>query len=239
MSRSIEALLAGTPLFADAEGDELAVLAARARMVTLAPRALLFSRGDPGDRLYVLASGLVRIGAMSPDGREVTYGLIRPGQVFGEIAVLDGGPRSADASAVLKSQLAVIERTDLMAFLGRRPAHAFRLLNILCDRVRSADGLLEDLFFLAAPSRLAKHLILLGTAVGESGESKGGEGKDGAAGNVTIRMSQQQVADYVGVSRELVNKLLAKWEQAGLVGLWRGQITLKDLEALDALIAPE
>ncbi len=231
MSRSIEALLAGTPLFADADADELGVLAGRARMVTLAPRALLFNRGDSGDRLYVLASGLVRIGAMSPDGREVTYGLIRPGQVFGEIAVLDGGPRSADATAVLKSQLAAIERADLMAFLDRRPAHTLRLLTILCGRVRTADSLLEDLFFLAAPSRLAKHLILLGATVGEgSGE---------AGGDVTIRMSQQQVADHVGISRELVNKLLAKWEQAGLVGLWRGQITLKDLEALDALIAPE
>ncbi len=233
MSRSIEALLAGTPLFADADHDEVAVLAARARMVTLAPRALLFSRGDAGDRLYVLAGGLVRVGAVSPDGREVTYGLIRPGQVFGEIAVLDGGPRSADATAVLKSELAVIERTDLMAFLGRRPAHALRLLTILCERVRTADSLLEDLFFLAAPSRLAKHLILLGATVGDRGEARG------AGGDVTIRMSQQQVADHVGISRELVNKLLAKWEQAGLVGLWRGQITLKDLEALDALIAPE
>ena len=223
----VDGLLAGTPLFADADGDELRRLAARARLVKLAAGALLFSRGDPGDRLYVLAAGLVRVGAVSPDGREATYGLIRPGQVFGEIAVLDGGPRTADATAVQDSELAAIERADLMAFLARRPAHTARLLTILCERVRAADRLLEDLFFLTAPSRLAKQLILLGDAVGEGGKAEGGD--------VTIRMSQQQLADQVGVSRELVNKLLAKWERAGLVGLWRGQITIKDAEALDAL----
>ena len=119
----IDTLLGATPLFSAATPEELAALAMRARPVKLPPRGLFFSRGDPGTQLFVLASGLMRIGVVSPEGREVTYGLIRPGEVFGEIAVIDGGPRSADATAMEESELIAIERRDLMAFLERRPAN--------------------------------------------------------------------------------------------------------------------
>ena len=200
----------------------------RARPVKLPARGLLFSRGDPGTQLFVLASGLVRIGVVSPEGREVTYGLIRPGEVFGEIAVIDGGPRSADATAMEESELIAIERRDLMAFLERRPVHSARLLTIVCQRVRHADALIEDLFFLAATNRLAKYLLVLSETVGEK-----------SSGDVTIRVSQQEVADHIGISRERVNKLLTKWEQSGLVGLWRGRITLRDLDGLDGLVGSD
>jgi len=230
MAGRIEELLGATPLFADANADELALLAARCQTVRLPARSLLFSRGDPGDRLYLLVSGVVRIGAVSPDGREVTYALVRPGHVFGEVAVLDGGPRTADCSVTEDAELVALERRHLIAFLERRPVHYTRLLGILCQRVRSADALLEDLFFLAATNRLAKHLIMLGDTMGE---------KAAAHGDITIRVSQQEVADHIGISRERVNKLLTKWEQAGLVGLWRGRITLKDVEALDDLIGAD
>jgi len=224
----IDALLSATPLFADATPQELSMLAARAKTVKLPARGLLFSRGDPGTQLYILSSGLIRIGVVSPEGREVTYGLIRPGEVFGEIAVLDGGPRSADATAMEPSELVSIERRDLMAFLEMRPVHSVRLLTIVCQRVRAADALIEDLFFLAATNRLAKYLLTLSETVG-----------DKSNGDVTIRVSQQEVADHIGVSRERVNKLLTKWEQAGLVGLWRGRITLRDLDGLDGLVGTD
>jgi CRP-like cAMP-binding protein len=224
----IDSLLGATPLFEAVPPDELAPLAARARSVKLPARGLLFSRGDPGAHLYVLASGLIRIGVVSPEGREVTYDLIRPGELFGEIAVLDGGPRSADATAMEESELISIDRRDLMAFLEQRPAHCVRLLTIVCQRVRAADALIEDLFFLAATNRLAKHLLTLSETVG-----------DKSSGDVIIRVSQQEVADHIGISRERVNKLLTKWEQAGLVGLWRGRITLHDLDGLDGLVGAE
>lgn len=225
MTVQIEQILGGVELFRGSAPEELAKLAARCRILKVPARRTMFTRGDPGDRLYIVASGLVRIGSMSPEGRPVTYGLIRPGEVFGEIAVLDGGPRTADAIVMEASELIVLDRRDLMAFLDRSPSHYSRLLNILCQRVRTADELIEDLFFLAATNRLAKHLLMLGNALGES-----------SGGEMTLKISQQEIADHIGISRERVNKLLASWEQTGLVALWRGRITLKNIEALNGLV---
>lgn len=221
-------MLARTPMFAKVPRDDLDALATKTKTVRLAARELLFAKGDPGDRLYIVVQGLVRIGVLSPDGREVTYGLIKPGQLFGEIAVLDGGPRSADATAMEATELLSLDRREVLTFLEQHPSHSQRLIQILCERVRRADELLEDIFFLTLSGRLAKHLLVLGGAVGER------KGDDGA---VTIRMSQQEVADHMGITRESVNKVLSKWEQAGLVGLWRGQITINDEEALESFVS--
>jgi CRP-like cAMP-binding protein len=223
-------MLARTPMFGKVPPSHLDTLAGKAKTVCLKAREMLFAKGDPGDRLFVVDKGLIRIGVLSPDGREVTYGLIKPGQLFGEIAVLDGGPRTADASAMEDSELLVLDRKDVLEFLGAHSSHSLRLIEILCERVRRADELLEDIFFLTLPGRLAKHLLVLGNAMGE---------RDGADGKLTIKMSQQEVADHMGITRESVNKVLSKWEQAGLVGLWRGRITIRDEDALESFIAIE
>ncbi len=223
MSPPTVTLLRDLPLFAGASAEELALVAARTQLQHLPARSLLFSKGDRGDWLYVLASGLVRIGVTSPDGRDVSYALIRPGQVFGEIAVLDGGTRSADATVMEDADLVALERRDLFAFLGRNPGHYARLVEILCHRLRSADDLLHDLFFLPASHRLAKHLLLLSQAAGMAGKA-----------GCVLRISQQEVADSLGLSRERVNKLLSGWEKTGTISLGRGRITLNDPAALDA-----
>lgn len=223
-------MLAGTPLFASVQIELLDELAAKAKMVTVDPRETLFSKGDPGDRLYLVAKGLIRIGVLSVDGREVTYGLIKPGQLFGEIAVLDGGARSADATAMEATELLALERKDVHAFLRRHPAQALHLIEVLCDRIRRADNQLEDMVFLSLPSRLAKHLLMLEQTMGTKAK--------GAAGS-TIKLSQQEIADHLGISRESVNKVLSKWEQAGIVALGRGQITLNKTSALEGLTSLE
>lgn len=222
-------MLAKTPLFAAIPAALLDELAAKAKTVSVDPRETLFSKGDPGDRLYLVASGLIRIGVLSAEGREVTYGMIQPGELFGEIAVLDGGVRSADASAMEASELLAIERKDVHAFLQRHPIQALHLLKVLCDRVRRADDLLEDVVFLSLPSRLAKHLLVLDSTMGT---------RERPQGPATIRLSQQEVADHLGISRESVNKVLSKWEQAGIVTLGRGQITLNKTSALVDYVSP-
>ncbi len=209
-----EELLAKTPLFADATADELANLAKQSGKIALAAKQNLFSRGDLGTQVYVLVDGAIRITVLSEEGREVLFALIEPGQIFGEIAVLDGGPRTASATAMAMSKLISIDRPHLYWFLDRKPARYGRLISVLCQRIRSADELLEDLLFLSARSRLAKHLRSLGDKIGIwDGDS------------VTIRLSQQDLADNLGVSRELINKILSKWESSGSVSLWRGQIS--------------
>lgn len=222
-------MLAKTPLFAAIPTPLLDELAAKAKTVQIEAREILFSKGDPGDRLYLVAKGLIRIGVLSVEGREVTYGMIQPGELFGEIAVLDGGVRSADATAMEASELLALERKDVNAFLQRHPIQALHLLTVLCDRVRRADDLLEDVVFLSLPSRLAKHLLMLKTTLGSQIQAKG---------PTTIRLSQQEVADHLGISRESVNKVLSKWEQAGIVTLGRGQITLDKPQSLDDFASP-
>lgn len=222
-------MLAKTPLFAAIPTPLLDELAAKAKTVQIEAREILFSKGDPGDRLYLVAKGLIRIGVLSVEGREVTYGMIQPGELFGEIAVLDGGVRSADATAMETSELLALERKDVNAFLQRHPIQALHLLTVLCDRVRRADDLLEDVVFLSLPSRLAKHLLMLKTTLGSQTQAKG---------PTTIRLSQQEVADHLGISRESVNKVLSKWEQAGIVTLGRGQITLDKPQSLDDFASP-
>jgi len=217
-----ESVLKATTLFADADSAELQTLAMHCGSISLKPRQSLFMRGDPGDHAYILVEGAIRITVFSADGQEVLFALIESGQIFGEIAVLDGGLRTANATAMTASQLISIPRAQLFGFLDRKPARYARLISVLCQRIRSADELLEDLVFLSARSRLAKHLRDLGDKIGEW---------DGD--HVTIRLSQQDLADNLGVSRELVNKILSRWEVAGTVSLWRGKITFNMESALD------
>lgn len=219
-------MLANTPLFSSVPAELLDELAARAKMVKVETRETLFSKGDPGDRLYLVAKGLIRIGVLAADGREVTYGLIKTGQLFGEIAVLDGKDRSADATAMEATELIALERKDVLAFLHKNPAQALHLIEVLCDRIRRADNQLEDMVFLSLPSRLAKHLLLLEQTMGT---------RAAPGGPAVIKLSQQEIADHLGISRESVNKVLSKWEQAGIVALGRGQVTLNKTAALEGL----
>lgn len=219
-------LLAATPMFKGVPGGQLEVLARQAKTLKLAPRELLFTKGDPGDSMYLVIAGRIRIGVVSTEGREVTYALIGPGQIFGEIAVLDGGPRTADATAAEPSELLVVERRDILAFIRANIDYGLRLIEMLCTRMRHANELLEDTVFLTLPGRVAKQLLNLSDSIGEPLLD----------GSVTVRMSQQAVADYMGISRESVNKILIKWEQSGIVSLWRGQITIRDREGLERFL---
>ena len=224
--KALTEALARTPMFATAPAEDVRNLAESSHVVRLKAGEVLFSKGDEGDDLYLVRSGTVRIGVLATDGREVTYALIKAGQLFGEIAVLDNGPRTTDATAMEDCTLIAIGRQKVLSFLESNPEQMRRMVRTLCERIRKADELLEDIFFLSLPARLAKHLLILGNAVGETG--------DGNA--IMLKVSQQEMAEQIGIRRESVNRWLSKWEQAGLVGLWRGQIALRDVEALEELV---
>jgi CRP-like cAMP-binding protein len=219
-------LLAATGLFGSASPDLLADLAARTSTVSLGANEMLFFKGDIGDRLYIVVSGAIRIGATSPEGRELSYVVLGAGAVLGEIAVIDGGERSADAKAMEPSQLLAIERRDVLSFLQQHPGQALHFLKLLCGRLRRADELLDDMVFMSLPSRLAKHLLTLKEIVG-------GTGSD--TGKPEVRLSQQVLAEHLGITRESVNKVLSKWEEGGIVSLGRGRIVLDRLDALEEI----
>ena len=221
-------LLAATGMFGSAPAEHLADLATRCSTVALAQNEMLFFKGDIGERLYIVVSGVIRVGATSPDGREVSYGVLGAGAVLGEIAVIDGGQRSADAKAMEPSLLLALERRDVLAFLHKNPGQALHMMEVLCGRIRRADELLDDMVFMSLPSRLAKHLLTLEDIVGTPGAT---------SGKSEVRLSQQVLAEHLGISRESVNKVLSKWEEAGFVSLGRGRIVLNRMEALEEIAA--
>ncbi|MGE5478358.1 MAG: Crp/Fnr family transcriptional regulator [Bacteroidales bacterium] len=208
-------------LFRGLPHQALANLAARARIVRLAPHQYLFHKGDPGDALYIVLHGGIQIGVVAQDGRQVSFAQLHPGQLFGEIAVFDNGPRTADALAVGESAVLCLGQKDILACLADHPAHAMHMIGTLCQRIRNADQLIEDFLFMSLPARVAKHLLALCDMQGHPGFPS------------TLRISQQDLADRMAVSRESVNRLLSKWDAAKVVALSRGHVTILSRRALE------
>ena len=219
-------VLAATPLFHSLVREDLEALADLAAE-RRAPRGTVVMRqGDDGASMMVLVSGRMRAGATSADGREATMGLIEAGGVLGEIALLDGGRRSLDITAMADSMLLVIERRDFLPFLRARPELMLRLLVLLCGRLRQASTALEELALSPLSVRLARLLLGLATSHGISTP----EGT-----RIRLRLSQRELGAQVAATRESVNKQLRQWQEAGLLGETDGQMVVRRPDALRAV----
>ena len=214
--------------------EELDRLLAPARIERLDEGRVLFRKGDPGDRLYVVLAGRIAIGTTSEDGKEVVFNVLGRGEVFGEIALLDGKARTADATAMAESHLLVLERKDFMPFLESHPEVAARLIAVLCERVRWVSESYEDALFMDLPARLAKRLLRLAESYGEPVEGPTGA----AAIRIEFPLSQQELAKMAGVSRESVNKLLRAWQNEGLIAHDQSHVTILDEARLRRLVEP-
>jgi CRP/FNR family cyclic AMP-dependent transcriptional regulator len=198
----------------------------RARIAGLAARrvyeegAVIFMRGDPGDSLCGVATGRVRISASAPGGKEVFLNIMEPGDAFGEIALLDGSPRTATATAMARSELIVIPRDAFSALLQSQPQLAAHLIQLLCKRVRWTAEAMEDTALLSVPARLAKRLLSLA----------------GAFGGAKVTLSQEELAQFLGLSRQIVNQHLQAWRGKGWISLGRGSVTLDDPQALEQVV---
>lgn len=188
---------------------------------------VIFSQGDSGDALYGVASGRVRISASGAGGREVFLNIMEPGDTFGEIAVMDGLPRTAGATALDRTVLIVLKRVDLLRLLEKEPRLAIHLLQLLCQRLRWTSELVEESAFLSGPARLAKRLLILAQLHGRPADDDALE----------MRISQSELAQFLGVSRQIVNQHLGEWAKAGWVSLGRGRIMIAEPAALQALVA--
>jgi CRP-like cAMP-binding protein len=182
--------------------------------------ATIFSKGDPGTGLMAVLWGSVKIGVPTADGREAVLNIINPGEIFGEIALLDGRPRTADAAAMEDCELMVIDRRDFIPFLREQPDIALKFIEILCARIRHTSEQVEDVMYLSFPGRLAKTLLQL----------TGGPGAPVAQRNV--RITQRELSSIIGMSRESTNKQLRAWEERKWVRLERGGIALLNTDAL-------
>jgi len=187
--------------------------------------AVVFSQGDVGDALFGVASGRVRISACGPDGREVFLNIMEPGDAFGEIAVVDGLPRTAGAVAIDQTTLFVIRRQDFLAAVGQEPELAMHLLQLFCQRLRWTSDLVEESAFLVGPARLAKRLLVLAALHGRPVKN-----------GMELALSQSELAHFLGISRQIVNQHLQDWRREGWVDLARARIVVKDPDALGAVV---
>jgi len=181
--------------------------------------------GDPGGSMMAVLAGTVRISMPTVKGKEVILADLRPGQLFGEIALLDGKPRSANATALTKCDLLVLERRNVIPFLERNPAACLQLMELLCARIRRSDERMADLAFFELPSRLAKVLLSYAS------EKTGAE--------VRLSLSQTELAEMVGATRENVNRCLRDWHRRGIVKLKGGWTIILDTEKLRGLLAQD
>ncbi len=219
------AVLERNYLFRDLPDDTIDRVAALASRRSYAKNTIVFSQGDAGDALFGVASGRVRISACGPDGREVFLNIMEPGDAFGEIAVVDGRPRTAGAVTIDPTVLIVIRRADFLAALERSPDLAMHLLQLFCQRLRWTSDLVEESAFLVGPARLAKRLLVLAALHGSP-----------VARGMELALSQAELAHFLGISRQIVNQHLQAWRRAGWVDLSRGRIVVTDAEALGDVV---
>ncbi len=216
-------VLARIPLFADVLPADLERLGDCLRSRRYERDEIIFLEGDTGTALGVIASGRVRISLSGSDGREVTLNVYGPGEFFGEFALLDGEPRSADAVALEPSHLYWLRRDDFLAFVEAHPRAAIGLLTVLSRRLRHTTRIVQDTAFLNVPARLARVLLSLAD----------GQGRPGSEGVlIDIRLTQSDLAAMVGASRETVNRALRTFERLGFVKHDRGMLTIVQPEQL-------
>ena len=217
-------LLANSHLFKNIAKNDLEQLAKYSKLKTFKNRDIVCRRGEPGTQMYIIALGRVTLLTDSDEGKELGFGFLNKGEVFGEIALLDGGVRTATVKAIEKTELLVIERRDFLPFLEKSPKAALQLLSTLAGRLRSTDEHFEDIFFRNLPGRLAKKFLGLA-------ESYGRETDEGI--EIELKLSQGEIGKLTGATRESINKQMRAWEADGLIDCTKGVITIKDQEKLE------
>lgn len=215
-------VLGQIPIFASLGDDDRRMLAEKMGCRFFPRGTALFRRGEEGDALYIVIRGRIRIFASNRRGSEITLALLGPGEFFGEMALLDGQPRSANAEADKDTELHVLQRDPFFSFLMHKESALRALLRSLSERLRKTDDLLTETCFFQISHRLARKLVELSAAAAEEGRSD----------SRNIHATQQELAGMIGVTRESVNKELKALRRRGLVQTSRNRITVLDLERL-------
>jgi CRP/FNR family cyclic AMP-dependent transcriptional regulator len=217
-------VLKQAPLFAGLEDEAASALSDAMGTVKLNRGEVLFHEGDTEDRLYVVITGKIKLGRSGSAGRENLLAVLGPGQMFGELSVFDPGPRSTTATAVTACELRTLEHDELTGWLTGRPEVARGLLGQLAARLRRANDVVADLVFSDVPGRVAKALLDLAKRFGDTRE-------DGI--HVHHDLTQEELAQLVGASRETVNKALADFAARGWIRLEPRSVTLIDIERVE------
>jgi CRP/FNR family transcriptional regulator, cyclic AMP receptor protein len=224
MSTDVTTILRETSLLRSVPADDLNALAAASRLRTFRRGQVVFTRSDPGDTVIVVVSGRVKVTFRSADGGELTLAIIPPGGVLGELGVVDGGPRSADAETLEQSQLLLIPRDAVRDVCARVPAAAQALTSSIAATLRRLTEAAADLVFLDLPRRVAK--VLLSQPRGDDGV-------------IQPRLSQEELAHQVGSTRQSVNAALRGFERRGWIEMHDRAVTVKQPAALSRFAGTE
>jgi CRP/FNR family cyclic AMP-dependent transcriptional regulator len=223
--REAHRLIAACALFRGLGEAQRAKLLTRIRLRQYAAGETIFLMGDAGATLMAIIAGSVQISVPSPDGKEILLTIMQPGEIFGEIGLLDGKERSADARGMTTCSLAVLDRKDVLPLFEECPGAYSEVVMLLCDRIRRTTTQMAEVTLLDLPVRLAKALL---------------RAAEGAAPGPTpakdrVMLSQRALGKIVGATRESVNKCLRTWQRAGLIEVESTGIRIKDLAALQTL----
>lgn len=219
----MDEVLARSGLLQDVDTASAEALAAQFEYVEATRGQIIFHEGELGDSLYIVLSGKIKLGRRSADGRENLVAIMGPSDQFGELSVFDPGPRTATAVAVVDSRLARMSKPALQRWITDRPEIAERLLRVLARRLRRTNNMLADLIFTDVPGRVAKQLLQLASRFGSM---------DGGQLRVTHDLTQEELAQLVGASRETVNKALADFASRGWLRLEGKGVVILDRERL-------
>jgi CRP/FNR family transcriptional regulator, cyclic AMP receptor protein len=216
-------VLRQAPLFSSLDDEAADSLRASMSETRIGRGDVLFHEGDSGDRLYVVTDGKIKLGRTSADGRENLLAILGPGQMFGELSLFDPGPRSATATAVTPCTMVSLGHDELLRWLEDQPSVARGLLNQLAARLRKTSDVVADLVFSDVPGRVAKALLDLSRRFGRTAD-------DGI--HVHHDLTQEELAQLVGASRETVNKALADFAMRGWLRLEPRSVVLIEVERL-------
>lgn len=219
----MDGVLATAPLFAGLDEATAELLGSAMTTRSVDRGHIVFREGDTGDRLFIVLDGKIKISRSAPDGRENLLAVLGPGEMFGELSLFDPGPRTATASAITDSALASLDHDDLRPLLLAQPTVAVQLLAALAQRLRRTNEAMADLVFSDVPGRVAKALLDLAERFGDA-EPEG----------VRVRhdLTQEELAQLVGASRETVNKALSEFANRGWIRLEGRSVLLLDQERL-------
>lgn len=212
--------------------EELRDLSGAVHRSKYAPGETIFRKHDESTGMMILVSGRVKITSVGSAGAELILNIIDPGQVFGEVALIDGESRSADAVATDRTEIITLLRRDFLPILKRHPDAALPMMVVLCQRIRQASAFIEDAVFLDVPTRLLNRLLDLAEQYGRRDSKTGGL-------RIDHGLSQQSLGDSVGLTRVSINRQLGSWRQLGLIEDGRGWVTLLDVEKLEELVRNE
>jgi CRP-like cAMP-binding protein len=214
------AILRAHPLFGKLGPDAIDRLASYSRTKAATAGTTIFTKGDPGDCLFAVCAGTIKISNRSSEGKDAVFNLINAGDIFGEVALLDGHERTADAQAITDCELMVIDRRDFLPMIADQPGLALKLIELLCARLRHTSEQMQDIMFLDLPGRLAKTLLWLAA---------------NAKSPPKLSITQREIGQIIGMTRESTNKQLRAWEERKWVKLERGGIIVLSPDSLAAI----